>query len=99
MIQKDFTVKVPFYVKIEMKPNQVYNFLKDIKFPQYFLLMNYKINKTLIQTLDEQYRPFSYLQLGTQALQGGSDKSGILKSFLGNLTAQLKIIRFYKTKK
>jgi hypothetical protein len=32
-------------------------------------------------------------------IQGGSDKSGILKLFLENLTAQLKIIRFYKTKK
>jgi hypothetical protein len=41
-----------------MKPNQVYNFLKDFKFPQYFLLMNYKLN-----TLDEQCRPFSYLHL------------------------------------
>ncbi len=49
-----------------MKANQVYNFLKG--FPQYFLLMNYKLNKTLIQTLDEQCRPFSYLQLDTQAL-------------------------------
>ncbi len=76
MIQLDFPVKVPFYKKIEMKPSQVYNFLKDFKFPQYFLLMNYKINKTLIQTLDEQCRPFSYLQLGTQALQGADDKLG-----------------------
>jgi hypothetical protein len=33
------------------------------------------------------------------SIQGGSDKSGILKVFLENLTAQLKIIRFYKTKK
>jgi hypothetical protein len=32
-------------------------------------------------------------------LQGGSDKSGILKIFLENLTAQLKVIQFYKTKK
>jgi hypothetical protein len=47
-----------------MKPNQVYNFLKDFKFPQYFLLMNYKINKTLIQTLDEQCRPFSTYSWG-----------------------------------
>jgi hypothetical protein len=28
-------------------------------------------------------------------IQGGSDKSGILKIFLENHTAQLKIIRFY----
>jgi hypothetical protein len=27
-------------------------------------------------------------------IQGGSDKSGILKIFLENLTAQLKIFRF-----
>jgi hypothetical protein len=32
-------------------------------------------------------------------IQGGSDKSEILKIFLENLTAQRKIIRFYKTKK
>ena len=32
-------------------------------------------------------------------IQGGSDKSGLLHLFLENLTAQLKIIRFYKTKK
>ncbi len=32
-------------------------------------------------------------------IQGGSDKSGILKIFLENLTAQLKIIQFYKIKK
>jgi hypothetical protein len=32
-------------------------------------------------------------------IQGGSDKSGILNLFLENHTAQLKIIRFYKTKK
>jgi hypothetical protein len=32
-------------------------------------------------------------------IQGGSDKSGILKIFLENLTAQLKVIQFYKTKK
>jgi len=51
-----------------MKPNHVDNFFKDFKFPQYLLLMNYELNKTLIQTLDEQCRPFSYLQLGTQAL-------------------------------
>jgi hypothetical protein len=51
-----------------MKPNHVYNFFKDFKFPQYLMLINYELNKTLIQTLDEQCRPFSYLQLGTQAL-------------------------------
>jgi hypothetical protein len=28
-------------------------------------------------------------------IQGGSDKSGILKIFVENHTAQLKIIRFY----
>jgi hypothetical protein len=28
-------------------------------------------------------------------VQGGSDKSGILKIFFENQTAQLKIIRFY----
>jgi hypothetical protein len=28
-------------------------------------------------------------------IQGGSDKSGILKIFLKNRTAQLKIIRFF----
>ncbi len=28
-------------------------------------------------------------------IQGGSDKSGLLKIFLENHTAQLKIIRFY----
>jgi hypothetical protein len=28
-------------------------------------------------------------------IQGGSDKSGILKEFFKNHTAQLKIIRFY----
>ncbi len=32
-------------------------------------------------------------------VQGGSDKSGIIKIFLENLTAQLKIIQFYKIKK
>jgi hypothetical protein len=32
-------------------------------------------------------------------MQGGSDKSGILQIFLENLTAQLKVIQFYKTKK
>jgi hypothetical protein len=32
-------------------------------------------------------------------MAGGSDKSGILKTFLENHTAQLKIIRFYKSKK
>jgi hypothetical protein len=32
-------------------------------------------------------------------IQGGSDKSGILKILVENLTAQLKIIQFYKTKK
>jgi hypothetical protein len=32
-------------------------------------------------------------------IQGGSDKSGILKIFLETHTAQLKIIRFYKSKK
>ncbi len=32
-------------------------------------------------------------------VQGGSDKSGILKTVLQNHTAQLKIIRFYWTKK
>jgi hypothetical protein len=32
-------------------------------------------------------------------LQGGSDKSGILKIFLENHTAQRKIIRFYLSKK
>jgi hypothetical protein len=31
--------------------------------------------------------------------EGDSDKSGILKIFLENLTAQLKIIQFYKIKK
>ncbi len=31
----------------------------------------------------------------TMFLQGGSDKSGMLKIFLENHTAQLKIIRFY----
>jgi hypothetical protein len=51
-----------------MKPKQVYNFLKGFKFPQNFLLMNYKLNKTLSQTLEEQCRPFSYQQLEIQAL-------------------------------
>ncbi len=60
-----------------MKPNQVYNFLKDFKFPQYLLLMNYELNKTLIQTLDEQCRPFSHLQLGTQALHWYLDNTFI----------------------
>jgi hypothetical protein len=32
-------------------------------------------------------------------VQGGSDKSGILKLFIENHTAQLKIIRFYNSKK
>jgi len=32
-------------------------------------------------------------------IQGGSDKSGIFFFLLSNDTAQLKIIRFYKTKK
>jgi hypothetical protein len=32
-------------------------------------------------------------------IQGGSDKSGILKTVLQNHTAQLKIIRFYQNKK
>jgi hypothetical protein len=32
-------------------------------------------------------------------IHGGSDKAGILKIFLENLTAQLNIIQFYKTKK
>jgi hypothetical protein len=38
-------------------------------------------------------------QLQSHTVQGGSDKSGILKIFLENHTAQLKIIRFYKSKK
>ena len=29
-----------------MKANQVYNFSTGFKFPQNFLLMNYKLNKT-----------------------------------------------------
>jgi hypothetical protein len=33
------------------------------------------------------------------SIQGGSDKSGILKIFLENLTEQLKIFRFYWSKK
>jgi hypothetical protein len=36
---------------------------------------------------------------GSVYVQGGSDNSGILKTFFKNLTAQLKIVRFYKTKK
>jgi len=31
----------------------------------------------------------------TENIQGGSDKSGIVKVFFKNHTAQLKIIRFY----
>jgi hypothetical protein len=37
-------------------------------------------------------------QIDTE-LQGGSDKSGILKIFLENLTAQLEINRFIKLKR
>ncbi len=32
---------------------------------------------------------------GLLAIEGGSDKSGILKIFLENPTAQLKIVQFY----
>ena len=46
MIKLGFTVKVHFEIKIEMKANQVYNFSTGFKFPQNFLLMNYKLNKT-----------------------------------------------------
>jgi hypothetical protein len=33
-----------------------------------------------------------------EEVQGGSDKSGILKVFFKNYTAQLKIIRFHQNK-
>jgi hypothetical protein len=42
---------------------------------------------------------FLLILLFEGTVQGGSDKSGLLNLFLENLTAQLKIIRFYKTKK
>ncbi len=37
----------------------------------------------------------SCTEVPSTIIQGGSDKSGILKIFLENHTAQLKIIRFY----
>jgi hypothetical protein len=51
-----------------MKANQVYSFFKGFKFSKNFLLMNYKLNKILSQTIEEECRPFTYQQLGTQAL-------------------------------
>jgi hypothetical protein len=45
------------------------------------------------------HRSFTVLSGEMNGIQGGSDKSGILKIFLEIHTAELKTIRFYWSKK
>jgi hypothetical protein len=63
----------------------------------YYLFMYFSVFGTLYMYLINN--TIVIMQVHTCIVQGGSDNSGILKIFVENLTAQLKIIQFNKTKK